>query len=325
VAAGLVWLLADQIVYLLPLVIWSLAGDVFTAGQATTVFPRISLWMFGGQIVGLVIAATSPWWFEPLGIDLTWLLAIPPIAFAAVAALLPKALRGAPSSAGHGHSMSIVAAVRDTTRLINDLPAFSWLLKVSLVAMFAGALLEFSSFDILAARVTSAGNLQSIYAGASLMVFVVAWLVQRYVTPKMLNQRGVSVALTVLPIATATGAVVLAIGGALTNVVLALLGLVLWRVARESVDDSARQTAMATLPDHQRTRVSFIIDLVPLALSFFLFAPIAAIGLWLKLLWFAPVAALLPAVFAIIASRRIVDSWDITQLSYRLKRRRRLG
>ena len=321
VPAALVWLLADQLIFLLPLVIWSLAGDVFTAGQAT----KISLWMFVGQFIGLVIATTSPWWFEPLGLDLTWLLLIPSVACLAVAALLPRALRSSSASAGHGQSMSIVAAVRDTTELVRDLPAFSWLLKVSFVVMLAGALIEFASFDVFAERFDSAGTLQSVYAGASLVIFVASWLVQRFVTPRVLNQRGVAAALVVLPVATAAGAAVLVIGGALMNVVVALVGLSLWRVVRRSLDASARQTAMATLPDERRTRSSFLIDLMPLSVGYLVFAPIAAFGLSLDLLWFAPVVALAFAVIAIVTSRRIIETWDTTQLSYRLKRRRRMG
>lgn len=325
VPAGLVWLLADQLVFLLPLVMWSLAGDVFTAGQATTIFPYISRWMYVGQFIGLVIATSSPWWFESLDLDLTWLLVIPPIACAVVATMLPRALRDSASSAGHGQSMSVVAAVKDTTELVRELPAFSWLLKASLAVMLAGALLEFASFDVLTERFSSAGDLQRVYAGASLVIFVASWLVQRFVTPKVLNRRGVSIALVVLPVATSLGAVVLLIGGALTNVVVALVGLFLWRVVRRSLDSSARQTAMATLPDERRTRVSFLIDLMPLSLGYVVFAPLAAVGLQLELLWLAPLLALGFAVVAIIIGRRIVSTWDTTQLSYRLKRRRRLG
>jgi hypothetical protein len=325
VPAALVWLLADQLIFLLPLVMWSLAGDVFTAGQATTVYPKISRWMFVGQFIGLVIATTSPWWFEPLGLDLTWLLLIPSVACLSVAALLPRALRSSSASAGHGQSMSIVSAVRDTTELVRDLPAFSWLLKVSFVVMLAGALIEFASFDVFAERFDSAGTLESVYAGASLVIFVASWLVQRFVTPRLLNQRGVAAALVVLPVATAAGAAVLVIGGALMNVVVALVGLSLWRVVRKSLDASARQTAMATLPDERRTRSSFLIDLMPLSVGYLVFAPIAAFGLSLDLLWFAPVVALALAVIAIVTSRRIIETWDTTQLSYRLKRRRRMG
>jgi hypothetical protein len=35
--------------------------------------------------------------------------------------------------------------------------------------------------------------------------------------------------------------------------------------------------------------------------------------------------ALVFAVIAIVTSRRIIETWDTTQLSYRLKRRRRMG
>jgi hypothetical protein len=109
------------------------------------------------------------------------------------------------------------------------------------------------------------------------------------------------------------------------NVVVALVGLSLWRVVRKSLDASARQTAMATLPDERRTRSSVLLDLMPLSVGYLVFAPIAAFGLSLDLLWFAPVVALALAVIAIVTSRRIIETWDTTQLSYRLKRRRRMG
>jgi hypothetical protein len=328
IPAGVAWLLADQMVFLLPLVVWSLAGDVFTAGEALSVYARIMRWTYAGQFVALAIAVTAPWWLVSLGIDLIWLMVLPPIACAVVAVVIPRALRDAPTSHGHGRSQSLRVSVRETTELIRSLPAFTWLLRSSFAVMLAGGLIEFASLQVLAERVGSAGSLQAIYAGASLAVIAASVVIQRFVTPRVLQTRGVAVALIALPVATVVGVVVLLVASALDSVfgsvVLAMIGLFAWRTIRGSLNEAARQSAMATLPDEGRARATFLVDLVPIALGFVLFAPVAVVAVLAGAAWLVPAVALVPAVVAVVTARRIVTTWEDTQFSYRLKRRRRL-
>jgi hypothetical protein len=63
VAIGLVWILADQLNFLIPLLIWALAGDEFNVAEGRKVFGWLVTWIYLGQVAGLAIAAGAPFSF----------------------------------------------------------------------------------------------------------------------------------------------------------------------------------------------------------------------------------------------------------------------
>lgn len=325
VPAAIAWLLADQMNFLLPLVVWAVAGDVFTTGQGVTIFPRISRWLFGGQVTGLGIAVLAPVVFDPGDISLAWLLVIPPVIAVAVALLLPRALADATTGLGHQREQSAVQSVRDTISFIRDLPAYRWIFWTGLLAILGGTMVDFGFLHLAETRYTDAGSLQIFYAGTSLACFVLCWLLQTFGASRMLNKHGVARVLQLLPIGALLGSVALVIGGATETIALAAVALVLWRLPRWSIDGSARQAAMANLPDERRLRASFAIDMTPLALSLIVAAGPIALAAQLDNLWIAPAIGAALAVIGGLLSRNTVRTWDDTQLSYRLKRRKRLG
>ena len=69
-APAVCWLLADQMNFLVPLIVWSLASDVFTAGQGVTVFPKMSRAVYIGQICGLTVATVAPLVYHPSNSEL---------------------------------------------------------------------------------------------------------------------------------------------------------------------------------------------------------------------------------------------------------------
>jgi hypothetical protein len=149
--------------------------------------------------------------------------------------------------------------------------------------------------------------------------------VQVVATPRLLRRWDVAPSLAVLPAVTTLAALVLIVGGATGSVIVAAVGVLLWRLPRWSLDGSARQAALATLPDERRARSAFLIDLVPLAVA--LIAVPIAIGLsrLVDEQWVAPVVAAVLALVAVVTVRGVRRHWDDTQLSWRLKRRQRLG
>jgi hypothetical protein len=319
------WVLADQMNFLVPVVIWALAGDVFTSGQGINVFPRMSRWLLGGQLAGLMVATLSPFAFDAIDVSLTWLLAIPVVACVAVMVIVPRALSDAATSAGHGEVESGVQAFRNTRALISELPAFRWLLRTSWLVMAAGVIIEFGFLDVAGGRFDAAGDIQVLYAGVSLIGFSAAWLVQTTLTSRTLNHRGIAAALRVLPAAAAVAAVLLLLSGVVEQVALAAVAVLVWRVPRWSLDASARQAAQATVPDERRARSSLFIDLVPFAGGLVFVALPVGLAVATGTLWVAPLIALALAGASLVVSRNVTSTWDDTQLSYRLKRRRRLG
>jgi len=323
IPATLTWLLADQMNFLLPVVVWALAGDVFTAGQGTTVFPVLSRWLYAGQVAGLAVATVAPLALRDAA--MAWLLAVPAVLLVLTLVVAPVLLRGAATGRGHGRAETTADSMRSTLALVRDLPAFRWLLRSSLVVMAAGYALEFAFFAQGRARLSALGELQAFYAGATLVGFGLCWAVQSFVTPRLLKRVGVARVLGILPAATLAAAVVLTVAGASGALALSAVGLLIWRLPRWSVDASARQAAQAIIPDERRARTSLLVDLVPVAGALVVAAVPISVSVWLDRTWPAPVLAAVLAVPAILASRRVVGTWEDTQLSYRLKRRRRLG
>ncbi|MEN9504673.1 MAG: hypothetical protein RI958_599 [Actinomycetota bacterium] len=322
--SALAWGLADQMNFLVPLIVWALAGDVFTAGQGVTVFPRMSRWLYGGQGIGLVAAAVTPFVFDT-DLSLAWLLVLPPIACVIVAVLVPRSLHDATTSEGHGKEQSSAEALRDTRSFVKELPAFNWLLRASFAAMAAGAVLEISFLSIADDRYESAADLQVLYGGAAVIGFVICWILQTYAATPLLQRLGVGKVLRFLPFATIASAMLMLLGGVFEQIALAMAALIVWRLPRWSIDASARQAAHATIPDERRARVSFLIDLVPVSVGFVIVAIPIGIALATDTLWTAPILAFVLAAAAVVLSKNVVSTWDDTQLSYRLKRRKRLG
>jgi len=184
---------------------------------------------------------------------------------------------------------------------------------------------DFGFLQMAQERFPDTGTLQAFYAGTSLVCFVLCWLLQTFGAAKLINRFGVARILQLLPIGALLGTAVLVVGGTTRTVIVGSLALVLWRLPRWSIDGSARQAAMANLPDERRLRSSFVIDMGPLAISLIVASGPIAIAAATDNLWIAPLIGLVIAVPALLLSTRTVRTWDDTQLSYRLKRRKRLG
>jgi len=281
--------------------------------------------VYVGQICGLTVATVAPLVFHPSNSELgVWLFA-PMLACFSAVVVFPTLLKGATSGQGHGRDETSAESTRATVIYVRELPAFNWLWKASFAVMAGGFVMEFLYFDITRQHYHSASDLQSVYAGATLAGFVLCAAVQIWVTPRLLQHRGVAWSLRLLPVLLFAAALIMVVAGVGLSLPVTIGALLLWRLPRWSIDSTARQAAQATIPDERRARTSFLIDLVPMATGLIVVAIPIVITLGTHQRWVAPIFAV---VFGFIGWRyanRTVATWDDTQLSYRLKRRKRLN
>lgn len=325
VPAAIGVILADQMNFMLPLLIWTLASDVFTAGQAVTVYPVITRWLYGGMIVGFGVATAIGVISDHSGFSPVWLLVAPPVFLLAVALFVPRILHDATLSEGHGKDESATQSVKETLSLLKDLTAFKWMLGMSFAVMAAGAVIEFGFFDVANKTVEKTGSLQAIYAAVFCGVLILSWVVQTWAASPLMNRAGIGKVLQILPIATFIAAIVMVIAGATEQIAVAIVAIAIWRTPRGSLDFVGRQAAMATVPDNQRARFSNLINVVPVGVGFMLVAGPIGLSRLADNRWIAPIVAAALALIAIAAGTKLLKKWDDTQLSYRLKRRKRLG
>jgi hypothetical protein len=323
IAIGLVWLLADQLNFLVPLLVWSLAGDEFNVAEGRKVFGWLVTWTYVGQVVGLAVAAGSPFALDALGIPLTSLLILDPIVCVLLAILLPRAMRGSGAAKGLATDQSLRTALASAWDFITGVPIWRTFLLASILT-FAAGMTGFIAFMVSSGELLDldAGSIQVFFGTVSLAAFLIAWLVQSTVAERILERLGIPGSLLVLPVATILAGVLLALGSALGSLVVLAIAITLWRLPRWSIDENARRAALALVPDERRTRVSFLVDLLPVALGLIVSTPLAIVGVLTGQLWIVGVVVAVIAAIAVPFGVKVKRGWEDSLLNWRLRRRK---
>ena len=212
IAIGLVWLLADQLNFLVPLLVWSLAGDEFNVAEGRKVFGWLVTWTYVGQVVGLAVAAGSPFALDALDIPLTSLLILDPIVCVLLAILLPRAMRGSGAAKGLATDESLRTALTSAWEFITGVPVWRTFLIASILT-FAAGMTGFIAFMVSSSELLAldASSIQVFFGTVSLAAFLIAWLVQSTVAERMLERLGIPGSLLVLPVATILAGLLLAL------------------------------------------------------------------------------------------------------------------
>ncbi|MFM8773741.1 MAG: hypothetical protein ACKOFP_07895, partial [Actinomycetota bacterium] len=323
IATGLMWVLADQLNYLLPLLIWSLAGDEFNVAEGRKIFGWLVAWTYLGQLSGLAVALVTPALFTRIGIDLTTLLVIAPIVCVIVGLWLPYAMRSSSAAQGTARRENYADSVKSAVSFINGVPIWRSLVAASTLTFIAGSTVIMGySVGVGAIVGRDAATGQVIFAGGWLGALSACWAIQYFFAERIAERWGIAGTLFILPVATLLAAVALTAGFGLQSIALLIAAIVIWRLPRWSLDENARRGALALVPDERRTRVSFIIDLMPVAVGLVLSAPIVLVGVVTGSLWVAGVIAAAIALAGIFFSRRVLLGWEDSLTNWRLRRRK---
>jgi len=323
ICVAVVYLLGDQLNFLVPLLIWSLAGDEFNVAEGRKIFGWIVAWTYGGQVLGLAIAASSPFLFSAIDLPLQWLLVIDPIVCIFVGLWLPRRLKGTFAAKGFEKSETVKESISGAWDFISGVPVWRTFLFGSTLT-FVGGMTVFISFmvgegDLIG---SDAAQLQVFFGAVSLAALLLCLLLQAFVAERLQERIGIPGVLIILPVMTVVAGVLLACGIAFHSLPLLALGLGAWFIPRWSIDENARRAALALVPDERRTRVSFIVDLLPVSLGVIIAGPLAALGLLVGQLWVIPVFGALVAVVAIPLALKVRRGWEDSLLNWRLRRRK---
>lgn len=323
VSTGAVILMGDQLNFLVPLLVWSLAGDEFNVAEGRKIFGWIVSWTYAGQIVGLVLSVVTPGLLSALDLETIWILALAPVAVTFVGLWLPQVLKDSAASSGLHREESAREAVKSAWDFIQGVPVWKAFVVSSVLAFIAG-MTAFLSYLGGAERLLGSdpGSLQIHLGSVMLVSFVACLVLQKFAAEKLQDRIGIPGVLLVLPLATVAAGATIAVGIAVDSLLTVLVGVSLWLVPRWSLDENARRGALALVPDERRARVSFLVDLGPVAVGLLLSAPLVAIASAVDLEWAAPAAAAVIAVVAVPWSLRVRRDWDDSLLNWRLRRRK---
>lgn len=324
IAIGLIWILADQLNFLVPLLIWSLAGDEFNVAEGRKVFGWIVTWTYAGQIIGLALATASPSILGAINLPLTSILVISPIVCLLVGILLPRAMRHAAAAKGLARDENLRESVASAADFVRGIPTWRAFFIGSLLT-FAAGMTAYLGYASSAENLIpdDAGTLQAYLGGVALGAFAICWLLQVFVAERLQERIGIPGVLLILPIATVVAGVVLAVGIAVGSLPLLAAGVALWLIPRWSIDENARRGALSLVPDERRARVSFIVDLTPMAVGLIAAGPLALVGVLTDRLWITSIVAVVLAGTAIPFALKVRRTWEDSLLSWRLRRRKR--
>ncbi|MBJ7513892.1 MAG: hypothetical protein JHC94_06165, partial [Acidimicrobiia bacterium] len=142
IGTGLACILAEQMNFLLPLIVWAMLGDLFNAAESRTVFPWVISWRYAGQFIGLVIASFAPLLLTQFDIPLYTLLVACPIGLIALAIFLPRSLKGRALNQSHGEQENIQESVKSAWDFVGGVKAFRAIFITSSLVFVAGSALE---------------------------------------------------------------------------------------------------------------------------------------------------------------------------------------
>jgi hypothetical protein len=322
-ATTAVVLLGDQLNFLLPLIIWSLAGDEFNVAEARKIFGWIVSWTYGGQVLGLLATVISPGILEHFDVDLTVVLCIVPVVTIFIGLWLPRSLKNSAAATGLHKAESSSESLKSAWDFIQGVPVWKKFLLSSVLTFVAGMtsfLAYFGGADRLLG--SDSGSLQMHLGGVTFVSFALCWIIQKVASERIQDKIGIPGALIILPLAAILAAGLISIGIATDSVWFILVGISIWLVPRWSIDENARRAALSLVPDERRARVSFIVDLGPVAIGLVVAAPLSAIGFITGKHWLVPIIALVFAIAALVPAWKVRQGWEESLLNWRLRRRK---
>ncbi|MDC3376742.1 hypothetical protein OAV85_01890 [Candidatus Nanopelagicales bacterium] len=323
VGVGLLWLLAEQTNYLVPLLVWTLAGDEFNVAEGRKIFPWIATFGYAGQVLGLAVATFSPWLLQGLQAPLLLVLVFNPITCIVIGIWLAKSLKGTSAAHGLARGESYRESIASARDFVTGVPVWRHLLMGSLFTFIAGMTLFVMYLGGVREIVgDDPATVQRVFGLVGLVACLAGWVFSVLGVGKLLEKWGIPGTLLILPVVTVVAAGMVLLGIASNVLLLVAVGMGIWLAQRWSVDRVARRASLALVPNERRARMYFLLELVPVGVGLIVGAATAAIGVWVGMAWPILIAIIFVALAAIYQGMIVRRGWEESLLNWRLRRRK---
>lgn len=311
---GLLLVLNDQQWLLVPLTIYALAGDVFSAAESKRLFPVLSTASLIGALLGNGLAVALA---RLLGSNNAELMLFN-CAIMLVSLLIARNIsRDATPVRRDRSSGSPLETLREGFEFVWAVPAFRYLSIIMLAVGFALNTLEYS----VIAQATLAyqgADLATFYGVFRLLRMSGTFAVQSLLAPRLIKHNFFKYIFSLVP---TVMSVMLALILASPTLLIIAAADGLTRMALDGIDDPERRAFLSLVPDERRGRVSTFMGGYLLTtgsvVSCIVGILTASLGHWFIGL------ALVSAMIGVIASIALTRSYDVSLLNYRLQRPRR--
>lgn len=323
---SLLFLLAEQQWLFFPLIFWILANDVYDLSQGKRLFPLIAALGFVGQILGFVVAAAAPGLLARFNITTSEILNINVLIFL-VMYLLSGLLTRIKVRTIRRKPETLRETMSEGWGFVRDVPSFRYLMLSMLMGGAVITVLEYHFLVVTTSSITQPGEFQTFYSLIRMLEAIVAIIMQTFITSRIINRIGLKNAFVILPVL-----VVVGVGWvlALPGVFSATSGWLTTKTTFNTLDQSARKSLQALVPEERRGRVSFFMDSWVLGVSVILGSVITGLIViagqvadsTMASVGYLLVAAVM-AIFGLVAIIRMWQVYEVCLFNWRLKRRQR--
>lgn len=325
---GSLYILAEQQFLLFPLIFWVLANDIFDMAQARRLFPIIASWNFVGVIIGTGVSAISPTIFKHFSLPGENILLLNVVIYLLSFVVLFFGLRNIRvRQTAPPQPETLRKSMSEGYTFVRKVPSFTFLALCWVVMVMCDVIVEFRFINVTEAAFTTAASYQQFYSIYRLVMTLAAIVVQTTLTSRLIDRITLKNSFFIYPVIMLVGVVSVFFFPGVWVSVFTLGSL---KLTRDTVDESARKSFQALIPEERRGRVSTFMDSYLPALgtvtACVIMGAVILIGKWAGLenayliyLGLAGVGAFI-GVWAIFRMRKMYDS---SLLNWRLKRRQR--
>jgi MFS family permease len=187
------------------------------------------------------------------------------------------------------------------------------------------AIVDFHFLVVSDREFQKAGSFQTFYSLYNLAATIAAIAIQTFLTGRLIGRIQLKNTFVILPVVVLGSVMWMLV---LPGIISVILGVILPRLVRGTIDESSRKSFQSLVPEERRGRVSMFMDsylfafgaiagcLVIGAVVLLEFSSATAAGIYLSV-------AAITAAIAIGAIMRMRSVYDTSLLNWRLKRRRR--
>jgi ATP/ADP translocase len=256
---SLIYIISDQQWLFFPLVFWVFANDSLDMSQAKRLFPLFGSIGFIGKILGIIVAGLSPTLLQRIqssAVELTTLIAV---LYVLAFLVVRFRLSGLKVRETVKKDEPVRKMLAEAWAFIGDIPLFRFLAYSVALLIACHIIIEFHFMVVSSERYPDGTGFQQFYSIYRLGVAVTAFLLQTFVTSRLLERLTLKNAFLVMPLSV-MGGFLWMLGAPSARFASGVGGMVLNRLPRDTIDEATHKSLLSLVPEERRGRVGLFMD-----------------------------------------------------------------
>lgn len=260
---SLLYFMSDQQWLFFPLVFWVLGGDLVDVAQTKRLFPAIASIGQIGKVIGIGLAAAAPVILSQVAASTIDVLDINVFVYLVAFIVASAALDQSRIRPTRQRPETLRETLTEGWDFVKKVPAFRFLVLGVLTATLCDTIIEFWFLTVTDAAFPG-DTYQVFYSLYRLVATLGILAIQSVLTSRLIERLTLRNSFLILPITLVAGFLIMLIGAfsaSQTVLVVTAIGImVVMRLARDTINESARKSFETLVPEERRGRVTNFVD-----------------------------------------------------------------